>query len=1022
VTHNNAGRDIDFGFFLCDLSANCNDFLRSRHPLDGVFCFSRLSLEAQEVFMMVYSRLYWFTYRALMILLVVSFTLASPLTGLSQARASAAVRLHQDVSTSLALAQAFDTLPVLPGWSETFTSQLFMASSDPLMIAQANPLIVVREQSAYQASGSISNTLVITFTVTNHQLPAALPYIPASATLTDTVAALGSIATPADANTLHNVLLADTLASGVTFVSASQPPDRKTSPPASLSQGERSMLAFNLGDIAPTQSAQVVLTLRVGTVTASANIDGGATAWGTQGTNVVKAQACPITLVAATVGGEAAAPYLQTNAETDFSDSTVSRLAAQTCSPGAAFDAVRALGYEAYKGSLRGARGTLWSGAGNSLDKTSLLIATLRANGTPARYRHGTLSDAQASELILSMFPTTGGVVGYVPDGTPVSDPTNDAGLLAEARDHWWAEAWQDGTWVAYDPTFSYATPGQTFAAAQGGSLTQIPAAMRHKVRFTLRVEQFNMLGYLNDGFIYTDTLTYEFPTAELVGQPVTLKHLVNAQRPPMGCMVFCWVHYSYAPYLRVGDSPQVVMGHQYWELLSNFPLGQFAITGEWLILDLVDADGQVQTFTRTIADRVGIDQRESDHKIGNRLIPELMGGDVMNRFGPYTPSLVNEMDNYTFYFNPSWMSPEYAAHVGENLLAAAPRMLEAQQVGGGLELIDKVMAGQALDASGRMKLTETAEMVEDTVQALNRMLGATFVVASDDASRELGVTGLVKAYADSPRILVAATVISPTSQVAGVTVVSLDLLHDNLRAIAYPGQAKGAEQVFRLTRGMNDTFLEDVVGTRFLGAGGQGSAGEGEMVVKSAAGVLRAAAAQDIALTYVDMDHLQNLKEAKISEKAKARILMAAKQGYGVLVPKQMVTMNGAPAIAWWQVDPKTGETIGVGEDGTHQVIVILAVAIPIVVIALSIIAIFVMRFNVWKNAANDTWNYFWETAANQTMINNPNMTQQQIYLQALKDTKKYMQDDTLQGGWGQFKARWDNDWPDWLPADLMK
>jgi hypothetical protein len=784
------------------------------------------------------SPLYCFTYRVWTILLVISFTLASPLAGWHQAQAAQAAKtehLPLGISSEPAFAQVFEARSIFSGWPETLRIAPEAVPSRPVTAVQTNPpLSIVREQSAYQASQLSSEMLVITFTVTNHQLPAALPYFSTSATLTDTVTVLGTIATTTDANALRNVLLADTLASGVTFVSASQP----------LDHNQGTGLAFNLGDIPPTKSVRVVLTLRIGALSAPANLDGGATAWGTQGANVVKAQACPITLAAEAAGGEAIAPYLQTNVETNFRDSTVSRLAAQSCSPGVAFDAVRGLGYEAYKGSLRGARGTLWSGAGNSLDKASLLIATLRANGTPARYRHGTLSDEQARELILSMFPVSGGVVGYVPEGTPVSNPANDASLLAEARDHWWVEAWQDGGWVAYDPTFSYAVPGQVFATAQGGALAEIPDELRHKVRFTLRVEQFNMLGYLNDGFVYTDTLTYEFPAAELVGQPVTLKHLVNAQRPPTGCMVFCWVHYSYAPYLRVGDSPQVVMGHQYWELLSNFPLGQFAITGEWLILDLVDADGQVQTFTRTIADRVGIDQRESDHKIGNRLIPELMGGDVMNRFGPYTPSLVNAMDTYTFYFNPSWMSPEYAAHVGENLLAVAPRMLEAQQVGGGLELIDKVMAGQALDASGRMKLTETAEMVEDTVQALNRMLGATFVVASDDASRELGATGLVKAYADSPRILVAATVISPTSQVAGVTVVSLDLLHDNLRAIAYPGQAKGAEQVFRLTRGMNDTFLEDIVGTSFLGAGGQGSAGEGEMVVKSAAGVLRAAAA----------------------------------------------------------------------------------------------------------------------------------------------------------------------------------
>jgi transglutaminase-like putative cysteine protease len=49
------------------------------------------------------------------------------------------------------------------------------------------------------------------------------------------------------------------------------------------------------------------------------------------------------------------------------------------------------IGYESYKGSLRGARGTLWSKAGNALDQASLLIALLRASNIPARYVQGTL-------------------------------------------------------------------------------------------------------------------------------------------------------------------------------------------------------------------------------------------------------------------------------------------------------------------------------------------------------------------------------------------------------------------------------------------------------------------------------------------------------------------------------------------------------------------------------------------------------------------------------------------------------
>jgi len=48
------------------------------------------------------------------------------------------------------------------------------------------------------------------------------------------------------------------------------------------------------------------------------------------------------------------------------------------------FAFVRRLDNDPYAGSVRGTRGTLWGEAGNSVDKSSLLIAMLRAAGMPA--------------------------------------------------------------------------------------------------------------------------------------------------------------------------------------------------------------------------------------------------------------------------------------------------------------------------------------------------------------------------------------------------------------------------------------------------------------------------------------------------------------------------------------------------------------------------------------------------------------------------------------------------------------
>lgn len=206
-----------------------------------------------------------------------------------------------------------------------------------------------------------------------------------------------------DPNAVHNVLLVDALIASATFVSVDPRADYKDD-----------QYTWNLGSIPPMESLTATLTLQVPTSVAEiVALDTGATAWGTLAGRMVSASGCPVTLAPATLG-----EYLQLTVDADFSGECVAKRAGQLCpNPTGTFEYVRALGYEAYKGSLRGTRGTEWSQAGNSLDQSNLLVAMLRGNGVPARYRHGTLSTERARELILSMFPTTGAVVRDVPDG-----------------------------------------------------------------------------------------------------------------------------------------------------------------------------------------------------------------------------------------------------------------------------------------------------------------------------------------------------------------------------------------------------------------------------------------------------------------------------------------------------------------------------------------------------------------------------------------------------------------------------
>ncbi len=277
-----------------------------------------------------------------------------------------------------------------------------MSEEDFAPSTVANPISVSRVQSAYARTDAVSNTLVITFTVTNNQLPdIAIPELPATATVTDTIEVVSAVDFSDDPNTIHNVLLTDgLLPTNATFISASPMPDRS---------GDG--IAWNLGNVPPLEFITATLIVQIpDSVPDFVELDTGATAWGTLKGHAVSASTAPATLAPDGFGD-----WLQWTVDADYYDEyQVTQVAELGNDWQQIFAYVRSLGYESYKGSLRGTRGTLWSEAGNSIDQASLLIAMLRGSGIPARYRHGTLSTERAQELILSMFPEPQGIIDHI--------------------------------------------------------------------------------------------------------------------------------------------------------------------------------------------------------------------------------------------------------------------------------------------------------------------------------------------------------------------------------------------------------------------------------------------------------------------------------------------------------------------------------------------------------------------------------------------------------------------------------
>ncbi len=614
-----------------------------------------------------------------------------------------------------------------------------------------------------------------------------------------------------------------------------------------------------------------------------------------------------------------------------------------------------------YRGAMRGAAGVLMDRVGNSLDRSLLLAELLRFSGHEVRlarseilqpylqpllaelttsfpapaeqrapeptafreedianYAHQMHFDAKQlsrtlSDLRATYFKLTDEVgeridrqVPFLTQAArPYSTPRNhDLRPMSALRDHWWVQ-WQDEKgWVDLDATLSAEqrnaariTAIETFPFDKPSG--EIPLGSQYVHEITIRViaEQWKA-GQVNESIV----LEHTFRPGELIGQPILFQNSplnseLDLPRPSDGdpMQAFAdWVleQKEWLPNLIIGDQMISHYGvDESGELILD-PLSSKSPAGPGTVADALagsdsfggdeDAPQSDSYFT---AEWIEYEIRVPGERPSTtrRQVFDMLAGRSRN-----TRSISDPVPNHNrrlqrgLKLAGSIQTLPMASKLPREFLAYQGILQNLRNREALLEIKKKT---SEQDAAG--VLEQVRRFVPTSIRLFDLSL----------ARFEMSKVGS-EVYLDSPNILSYRRTFDVNAQNQLAEVRGFDIVANS---VAVSPKSRKTPFDVRLSQGVADTNAEAALMERDTSNAGslldrqQGSASW--VVIRKAE----------------DMDALGTDWTAE----ARARLAESTQAGYIVIAPKSPDKGNSEDWSAWWRIDPATGATLGIDQEG---------------------------------------------------------------------------------------------------------
>jgi hypothetical protein len=447
-------------------------------------------------------------------------------------------------------------------------------------------------------------------------------------------------------------------------------------------------------------------------------------------------------------------------------------------------------------------------------------------------------------------------------DGAGIDLPADGVSLpTAEVVDHTWIQARAGSAWRDLDPTMTSAQADTPLATA-AETVDRLPDELRYRIDFEVDVE------HVSGGQLVTaDVLDHTVFADEVAGVPITFGHVTPNSLQEIGVTIgglFGDGWLDYRPTLDIGESSFVA--------------------------------------SDTVA------------------IPLGTGGDIFSTGASPSPGAGPVDGEATAEWlevrvTPPGAEPEVARRTIFDRLPAALRAAGRLDLGAiePIELVDPKGDGERgyLPMLGGRSFavttgaTSTRDVVANAADG-NAMLALAFGGLRDPLLETMALDAGARTFIDGPNIVSVSLEVLEVGQVPTVRI-GLDIWHRDHGVLPLKGSSTTTAEA-RLLAGVADHITERYLVERLareVDSDAQPT-GVGE--------VFDAAAAQGIPIRVLRDAITDSLPYGPL---AKGLIADALDQGDVVLVPAQPVMLGGTEHIGWWRVDPATGATTDVMDDG---------------------------------------------------------------------------------------------------------